>query len=537
MIATRTCCAAVLMGVCLLLSAGRSYGSLYSDEFGQAVSVRSGLTIVGSRADNDHTWSGAAYIFNTATGDQVRYLTASDGYEFQGFGAAVSVDGLVAVVGAGNDNEAAGDGGAAYVYSTSTGAEMHKLMADDASLHSYLGSSVSVSGTRVLAGARGADGLVADTGAAYVFDAMTGTQLRKLTPSDGAADDQFGATVALSGNLAVVGAHRHDGGGSLDGAAYVFDVTTGEQLYKLTPSIDAGLMNDFGFSVAVDGNLAVVGAPGADLGYTGAAYVYDLTTGDELFKLTDPGGYDQGFGRSVAVSGDRAIVGAPYNSDLLEIGGTASVFDLTTGDFLYSLMAPSPRPGGLFGYAVGLDGDTAVIGAPYSDPYISIPEDPVYEEPGRAYVFDLTGPAHTQTLTGPGVVGSGEEFDPDLCQYYDFDGDGDIDEDDFVYMIEHLVQWSRPGGESGIGTKRGDFNLDGLVNGTDLAIMKTWFGTTGVVYSQGNANCDDLVNATDLAILKTNFGFAAPTGAVPEPISLSLLALGVGGILAHRRRR
>ncbi|MHC4986164.1 MAG: PEP-CTERM sorting domain-containing protein [Planctomycetota bacterium] len=118
---------------------------------------------------------------------------------------------------------------------------------------------------------------------------------------------------------------------------------------------------------------------------------------------------------------------------------------------------------------------------------------------------------------------------------FDLDGDGDADEDDFVYLIETLVELTDGSGR--VGTQVGDFNLDGLINATDLAIMNPNFGLGGMLYQNGNANCDDLINATDLAILAANFGYVAPAAAVPEPVTLSLLALGAGGVLANRRRR
>ena len=115
---------------------------------------------------------------------------------------------------------------------------------------------------------------------------------------------------------------------------------------------------------------------------------------------------------------------------------------------------------------------------------------------------------------------------------YDLDGDNDADENDMTYLIENLVQLQDGSGR--IGTKRGDFNLDGFVNATDLAIMNPNFGLSGKNYPHGNANCDDLIDATDLAILGANFGFAASTAFVPEPATLGLLALGGLALLKRR---
>ena len=118
---------------------------------------------------------------------------------------------------------------------------------------------------------------------------------------------------------------------------------------------------------------------------------------------------------------------------------------------------------------------------------------------------------------------------------YDLDGDGDTDEDDLIYLVENLVELQDGSGR--VGTMRGDFTLDGLVNATDLATMKAAYGTWPRDWADGNANCDDIVNATDLAILDSMYGFVAPTGApVPEPATLGMALVGITALL-HRRRR
>jgi hypothetical protein len=114
-----------------------------------------------------------------------------------------------------------------------------------------------------------------DSGSAYLFDVSTGAQIVKLTPSDGAEGDGFGRSVAISGNLAIVGAEGDDDNGSNSGSAYIFDVTTGTQLAKLVAG-DGAPIELFGVWVSIDGNTALVGAPlDDDNGInSGSAYLF-----------------------------------------------------------------------------------------------------------------------------------------------------------------------------------------------------------------------------------------------------------------------
>ena len=156
------------------------------------------------------------------------------------------------------------------------------------------GNAVAMSGNR---------GIVGDwshfptpVGAAYLFDVATGQELKILKASDASYDATFGVSVAMSGNTAIVGAH-------IDRSAYLFDAIAGQQLFKLVPS-DANRDQFFGVSVAVDGDVVIVGAYGRSSSDSGAAYVFDATTGQELRKLAGPNTSSQlYFGGSVAIIG------------------------------------------------------------------------------------------------------------------------------------------------------------------------------------------------------------------------------------------
>ncbi len=125
-------------------------------------------------------------------------------------------------------------------------------------------------------------------------------------------------------------------------------------------------------------------------------------------------------------------------------------------------------------------------------------------------------------MTGPG--------NPANDPKYDLDGDGDTDQADMDMMIHDLVEIT---GGDGTGTEYGDFDLDGDIDTTDLTILATNFGV-GTTWSEGNANCDLVIDTTDLAIMATNFGFVA-SGAVPEPMTMSLLAVGAVALLRRKK--
>lgn len=199
-----------------------------SEQFGYAVAVSGSTVVVGvpTKSIGGNTYQGAAYVFECLDGSWVeaQKLTASDGATLDEFGSSVAISGHTIVVGTPNDNSTQG---AAYVFERQGGSwvEAQKLTASDGT-PSRFGWSVAVSGPAIVVGALHNDiGGNADQGAAYVFERHHGSwvETRKLTASDGAANDFFGYSVAVSGPIIVVGANGDGiGGNFMQGSAYVF---------------------------------------------------------------------------------------------------------------------------------------------------------------------------------------------------------------------------------------------------------------------------------------------------------------------------
>jgi len=308
------------------------------DRFGVSVAISGNTALVGAVGDDDGgSASGSAYLFDVTTGNQIAKLTASDAALGDEFGVSVAISGNTALVGARFDDDGGIASGSAYLFDVTTGNQTARLTASDAALGDEFGVSVAISGNRALVGARFDDDGGSFSGSAYLFDVTTGNQIAKLTASDATAGDWFGSSVAISGNTALIGAVADDDRGSLSGSAYLFDVTTGNQIAKLTAS-DAAEGDVFGSSVAISGDTALVGAWGDDDGgnNSGSVYLFDVTTGNQIAKLTasDAAGGDL-FGFSVAISGNAALVGANGDDDAGDASGSAYLFKSTLqpGDF------------------------------------------------------------------------------------------------------------------------------------------------------------------------------------------------------------
>jgi uncharacterized protein (DUF2345 family) len=349
-----------------------------NDQSGKSVAISGDTLVVG--AFGDDSARGAAYVFARNWGGadnwgQVQKLAASDGAADDWFGFSVAISGDTVVVGARGDDSYKG---AAYVFARNWGGadnwgQVKKLTASDGVANDYFGWAVAISGDTVVVGAYGDDGF---RGAAYVFARNRGGadqwgQVTKLVAADWAVWDCFGMSVAVSGDAIVVGAFMDD---SVKGAAYVFARNQGGadlwgQVKKLTAS-DGEAQDHFGDSVAISGDTVVVGATGND-GHRGAAYVFARNQSGadrwgQVQKLTASDGVDfDHFGVVVAIGGDTVVVGA---GDVDFYRGAAYVFARNRGGTdvwgqVKKLTAADSTDWHYFGASVALSGDTVAVGA------------------------------------------------------------------------------------------------------------------------------------------------------------------------------
>jgi len=292
------------------------------DQFGSSVAVSGDTVVVGAPADDDGGFtSGAVYVFvrsGTIWTEQAK-LTASDAAAGDGFGSSVAVSGDTVVVGASDDDDAGESSGSAYLFvrSGTIWTQQPKLTASDAAAGDQFGNSVAVSGDTVVIGARGDEDAGVRSGSVYLFvrSGTIWTQQPKLTASDAAAEDQFGWSVAVSGDTVVIGARSDDDAGESSGSAYLFvrSGTIWTQQPKLTAS-DAAAGDQFGQSVAVSGDTVVVGAPADDDAGIRSGSVYLFVRSGTIWtqqpKLTPSEAEDLLGANSVAISGDTVVGGA-----------------------------------------------------------------------------------------------------------------------------------------------------------------------------------------------------------------------------------
>ena len=357
-------------------------------------------------------WAAAASLLvavgpalATAVEQENALLLGSDTVAGDHFGIAADISGDAIVVGA-SVNDALGiDAGAAYIFRwNGTSWDQEALLhGSDTIAGDYFGNDVAVSGDTIVAGANGDGDNGSDSGSAYVFrwSGSSWAQEAKLVALDGSTEDAFGSRVALDGDVAVIGAHADDPGQRNAGSAYIFrrnGTSWGQEAKVFSDHADQNQI--FGSAVAVSGDVVVVGAKWHEDygGDSGAVFVYrwdGLAWNEEaeLFPF-DIHPWDW-FGSSVGVDGDTIVVGRQEGGGFCGGGpGAAYIFewDGASWNQTAKLEASDGRRGDRFGWSVDIEGDTVLVGA---NDWVQCGN--AAAEPGRAYLYQWDGAAWVET--------------------------------------------------------------------------------------------------------------------------------------------
>ena len=384
-----------------------------NDQFGESVAISGNTAVIGAPNDNDG--SGSVYVFTQSEGlwTQEAKLIASDAVANDRFAWSVAISGDTVVIGEPwND-----DRSAAYVFERSNGVwtEKAKLQISNNPVR-FFGRSVAIFEDTIVVGGRG-------TSVVFIGSNGEWREQARLVPSDGSIPGGFGRAVAISGNTAVVGVGPSDDDlVASAGSAYVFVRTDGiwTQQAKLT-ALDPKFFAEFGGVVAISGDTAVIGN---GIEHFDAAYVFNRS-GDGVWtqqaKLVsgETEGIDQ-FGFSVAISGDTAVIGASQGGD--DYKGAAHVFTRFEGVWIQQAKITPAETEGVhsFGWAVGVSGNTAMVGARGTG-----------NNSGAVYIYEITGDDDMDN-TAPTAEDDVAEINPGQSITIDVvandsDADGSID--------------------------------------------------------------------------------------------------------------
>ena len=375
------------------------------DRFGYSVAIHREFAVVGAIYNSlDQSNSGRAYVINADTSAVIHTLINPNIYSSRSsdhFGWSVDVSETHVIVGAPYEDSVASYGsgqGAAYIFDKSTGALVHSLQKGqyNSQTNDNFGHSVAIDGNYAVIGAKNEDQNPASQydngGAVYIYDVTTGTMIRNIQGPEYSTVSNFGQSVDISGDYAIIGAPVDTNNQTTGGRAYIYHIPTNTRLTLNNPSPVAG--DQFGVDVAISGDYAVVGAryvetPGTT--NSGRVYVYKVSTGSLLYYIDNPNTYGSTagdyFGTAVAISDNKIIVSAPEEHDADGyLSGAAYIFDAQTGALESTIHNPNAYGTSgydRFGMAVAMYKNRAIVGALYED-------DIDAADSGKAYIFDAS---------------------------------------------------------------------------------------------------------------------------------------------------
>ena len=331
--------------------------------------------VVGSKFQDNYR--GAIFIYDADGTNQIK-VSSSDTSTFDDFAISVAIGNSKIAAGMPKSDDNGSSSGSAFIYDLDGTGEV-KITPSDAAASDEFGHSVAIGNSKVAIGAR----KEGTGGAVYVYN-LDGTGEVKITPSDTASSDVFGSAVAIGNSKVYVGAEGDDDNGSSSGSVYIYNLDgTGE--VKLTPS-DGRSQARFGHSLAFGHDKLVVGAfmddPVGDPPAGGSVYVYDADGTNELkIRSSDVASGDD-FGHAVAIGSNKIVVGAYGDDDGASGTGSVYVYNLDgTGEV--KITASDAAASDQFGYSVAVGGDKIYVGARY--------EDTPTNSAGSVYIYNLDG--------------------------------------------------------------------------------------------------------------------------------------------------
>jgi hypothetical protein len=342
------------------------------DYFGTSVSISGNFAIVGTMLDEETfggQGSASFYHFNGTEWVFQQKITDVPAEFGANFGNSVCISGTYAIVGALNDGAVNVGSASIYEYNGTNWVLMQKITDASPNFNAFFGVSVSISGNYAIVGAYGDDvGPGSTTGSASIYE-YNGTNwvlMEQIVDATGGPDDWFGSSVSISDDRAIVGAYKDDDGSSTDeGSAsiYQYNGTNWVLMQKLTDNL--GVVGAFfGKAVSLSGNYAIIGAYGEDVGGNfdqGSASFFTFNGTNWVFKqkIVDPDGNpNDNFGYSVSISDNLAIVGILADDVASNPNqGSTTIFQrVGTGwQKLQYLTDPGGSTQDLFGASVAID--------------------------------------------------------------------------------------------------------------------------------------------------------------------------------------
>ncbi len=381
------------------------------DRYGLALGITGDYAIIGAPGDDQYgSNSGAAYVFtyNSGTWSQVDKLISSDIQAGDYFGYTISANGDYLLIGTPITNSYAG---AVYVFKNTNGTwlQVQKLTVSDGFSSQLFAHSIDLYGDYAIVGAPGDSTNGENSGAAYIFKNINGTwtQIEKLVPDNGHENDLFGYSVAITDNYAAVGAIGH-GDSIRYGAVYIYQNNNDTwNLQRIVISNDPQEGENFGYSVDIDGNRIVVGAPYKNyngFSWNGAAYLFDNSSGNwqQFLKLLPiDSGVMKYFGKVVNIKDSLIAIAAPGEISFTpHVPGSAYIYNLNTQN-MAKFVSSDNTAEDRFGSSLCITDQYFFVGAETSDAYGT--------DAGNAYYFCAVAPVITQQPQPEITVNEGDD--------------------------------------------------------------------------------------------------------------------------------